>query len=220
MKQHLVNGYTGKVKSQRSTRIGFPRDVISTLLRNGLVGIVVCAIQVGCGIKTTKLKEELMRPITFACNKIITTSAAEICSGIADVARWSEFKGYGFLPGILHAEYEKRTSDMIASRIRVRNTDGSGHVEEICEWDPSQKVIMKLHDFTPPLSRLATHFIEEWTFAAENSATLVTRKFQLYQKQSMTRPLLWLISLVLRRAVARHLTEMARQAKNFPANNL
>ena len=157
-----------------------------------------------------------MRPIEFECTTIILGTPAQIAANIADVERWSEFKGYGFLPGIAKAEYEQRTADMVGSRLRVLNTDGSRHREEFCEWNPGvnpgQKIIIKLHDFSPPVNRLATHFIEEWNFAASDHATLVRRSFQLFPKQPITRPFLWLISLVFKRAIARHLAEMAAEA--------
>ncbi|MBK8433616.1 MAG: hypothetical protein IPL28_21085 [Chloroflexi bacterium] len=67
-----------------------------------------------------------MKPITFACHKQIPKSAVEICTEIADVARWSEFGGYGVLPGIAHAEYETKTADMLGSRIRCATQMGRG----------------------------------------------------------------------------------------------
>lgn len=153
-----------------------------------------------------------MRPIRFACSQRIAQSAPAICAEIADVARWREFKGYGLLPGIADAVYEQRTETMIGSRVRVRNTDGSGHVEEFYAWEPTKQVAMKFDDFTPPLHYLATHFTEEWYFEPQTGGTLVTRKFQLFPKHAAARPVLWLISLVFRRAIARHLAEMARAA--------
>ena len=68
---------------------------------------------------------------------------------------------------------------------------------------------MKMHDFTPPLSRLATHFVETWTFAEAETGTMVTRSFQLFPQAVWTRPLLWGISLLFRRAIGRQLGEMA-----------
>ena len=154
-----------------------------------------------------------MRPITFECQEIIPRTATEICTEIATVARWREFKGYGVLPGIADAEYEHKTSAMLGSRIRVQNTDGSGHIEEIVEWKPGEKVSMKFHHFTPPLNRLASHFIEEWSFETVQHGTLVRRRFQLFANQPVTRPLLWLISWLFERAIARHLTQMREEAK-------
>lgn len=154
-----------------------------------------------------------MRPIIFECTAVIPKPATEICVEIATVSRWQEFKGYGVLPGIASAHYEHKTSDMLGSRIRVQNTDGSSHVEEICAWQPGEKVVMKLHHFSPPLDRLAAYFLEEWTFESTNNGTLVRRNFQLFAKQPATRPLLWLISLLFKRAIARHLTQMREESK-------
>lgn len=154
-----------------------------------------------------------MHPIIFECTAVIPRAAPDICADIADLSLWPEFKGYGFLPGIASAHYEHKTGDMLGSRIRVQNTDGSSHIEEICAWEPGKKVIMQIHHFTPPLNRLATHFIEEWNFEAANNSTLVRRSFQLFPTLPVTRPFLWLISLLFKRAIARHLAEMAQAAK-------
>ncbi|MEZ4710144.1 MAG: SRPBCC family protein [Caldilineaceae bacterium] len=155
-----------------------------------------------------------MQPIRFVCRATIAKSAPAICAEIADVTRWREFPGYGPLPGIASAAYERRTADMVGSRIRVHNTDGSTHVEEIYGWESGMKVAMRLGEFSPPLCRLASHFTEEWQFVEDNDATLVTRKFALFPKHSVTRPLLWLIGQFFQRAIARHLANMAQEAKH------
>ena len=150
-----------------------------------------------------------MSPICFDCSHPIPKSATEICDEIADVARWSEFNGYGVLPGIEEAIFENRTDNMVGSRIRVRNGDGSSHVEEVLTWQSGEKVVLKFQDFSPPLSKLATHFTEEWVFKVQDNTTLVTRTFQMFPKSAFTRPFLWLISLLFRKAVAHHLSEIA-----------
>lgn len=148
-------------------------------------------------------------PITFALTHLIPKPAAQICAEVADVTRWREFTGYGILPGIERAVYEVRTENMIGSRVRAHNTDGSQHVEDITEWVAGQRIVMRMHDFTPTLSRLATHFIETWTFDEGETGTLVTRSFQLFPQAAWTRPPLWGISLLFRRAIGRQLGEMA-----------
>lgn len=160
-----------------------------------------------------------MKPISFQCTRLIPASAHAICTEIANVDAWNQFGGYGVLPGIEKAAYETRTEDMVGSRIRVRNTDGSGHVEEILQWTPGKAVAMKLHEFTPPLSSLASHFLEEWTLVPEGSGTRVTRSFQLHPAQPVTRPLLWLISLLFRRAIERHLEQMAAMSSTTHNRN-
>ncbi len=153
-----------------------------------------------------------MRPITFTCTQVLARPAAAIAGDIAELSRWSEFKGHGFLPGIQRAVYEQRPEGMEGARIRVQNTDGSGHVEEVLVWNPGQQIVMKLCEFTPPLSRLATHFIEEWHFAPTVDGTHISRQLSLFPQNRFVRPLLWLISRLLKRAIASHLQSMAIEA--------
>lgn len=159
------------------------------------------------------------RPITFACQHALAVAPTAIMAAIADVTRWRDFKGYGFLPGIARAEYEVRTSNMIGSRIHVQNTDGSSHCEEIYAWVAGQRVAMKFCDFSPPVQALATHFLEEWEFVTLDKATLVTRTFSLFPKSGLTRPVLWFISFFLKRAIDRQLVEMAQAAINSQESN-
>lgn len=149
-----------------------------------------------------------MKPIRFTCTDTLGLLPADIAGRILDLANWTEFTGYVVLPGIVAAEYEVRTPGVVGSRIRVSNTDGSSHVEEVVEWRPDHRLHLQMKEFTPPLSRLATRFEESWAFERIGSATRVTRTFELYPKSGLTRPVLWVISLLLRRAIARHLRQM------------
>ncbi|MBP7693247.1 MAG: SRPBCC family protein [Anaerolineales bacterium] len=153
-----------------------------------------------------------MQPIEFQCSQLIPAPAEVICAGLADTSRWSEFSGNGILPGIQSAQYEQRTAAMVGSRIRVRNTDGSEHVEEIYAWVEGQAVGMRLQEFTPPLKYLATHFTEDWRFEARPSATFVTRTIRMFPRGPATYPAVWLISRLFRRAIARHLADIAAAA--------
>lgn len=150
-----------------------------------------------------------MQPVAFSCTQFIPHSSAILCAEIANTARWNQFGGYGPLPGIAGAEYERRTPDMVGSRIRVRNRDGSQHVEEILRWEPEHAVELRLQEFTPPLSRIAAQFVEEWRFLPQGSGTLVTRTIRMVPTRPAARPALWLISLLMRRAIAHHLRQMA-----------
>lgn len=149
-----------------------------------------------------------MRPITFTCTDTLALAPAEIAGRILDLANWTDFTGYAVLPGIKAAEFEARTPGVVGSRIRVTNTDGSRHVEEIVEWQPENSLRLRMTEFSAPLSRLATEFVESWAFVRAGAATRVTRSFELHPKSAVARPALWLISLLLRRAIARHLRQM------------
>ena len=150
-----------------------------------------------------------MKPITFSCEATLDVPPEEIARQILDVNRWPEFGGYGVLPGIKAAQFEIEQPEIVGSRIRVANTDGSSHVEEIVSWEPERRLKLHMQEFSPPLSRLASRFDETWEFERRGDQTAIVRSFDLYPRSAITRPLLWLISLLLRKAVARHLRQMS-----------
>jgi hypothetical protein len=112
------------------------------------------------------------------------------------------------LPGIKTAEFKIRTPEIVGSTIKVTNTDGSSHEEEVVHWEPKRRVRLNFQSFSPPLSRLATEFEETWEFTLTGQGTRVVRSFELTATSSVTRPLLWLISILLKSAIARHLRQM------------
>jgi hypothetical protein len=149
-----------------------------------------------------------VKPITFSCSESLAIPPEEIARQILELSRWPEFRGYGPLPGIREAEFEARTAEVFGTRIRVTNTDGSVHIEEVVVWEPERRLRLRMGEFSPPLSRLATGFIETWEFERSGEGTRVVRRFELHPKGITTRPLLWLISILLRKAIARHLRLM------------
>jgi len=154
-----------------------------------------------------------VEPIGFTCSEVLPLSSREICAEIARVEGWSGFAGYGIVPGIAHAEYETRTAGVTGSRIRVRNRDGSRHVEEVLEWDPDRRVVMRIAEFSPPLDRVCERFVETWTFEPREGGTLAHRAFALYPRSRPARLLLRGVSFFLRRAIERHLAQMKRSAR-------
>jgi hypothetical protein len=78
-------------------------------------------------------------------------------------------------------------------------------------WEPGKMLVMKMSQFSKPLSRLVTHFDEIWTFDERQDFTLLTRTFHLHPKSLLTRPFLWLISCLLRPAIVKHTKQMKTQ---------
>lgn len=152
-----------------------------------------------------------MKPITFACQETLPLAPTEIAQQILDLTRWPDFQGYGPLPGIAAAEFEARTPGIVGSRIRVTNRDGSTHVEEITEWDVHHRLRLRMCEFSPPLSRLATGFQETWEFEPVGNQTHITRTFELTARSVAAWPVLWMISFLLQKAIARHLRQMRGQ---------
>jgi len=127
---------------------------------------------------------------------------------ILDPTKWPDFHGYGPIPGIKVAEFDVQTPNIVGTRIRVMNLDGSNHVEEIVEWQPDHRIQLEMKEFSPPLSRLATGFEETWEFTRTSNGTHVVRSFRLCPKSLLGRLALRVISFFLKRAIARHLREM------------
>jgi hypothetical protein len=149
-----------------------------------------------------------MKPITFSCKESLEFAPEDIAQRILDLSNWIDFKGFGPIPGIRFAEFEVRTPDIVGSLIRVTNTDGSKHVEEIIEWQPDHRLRLLMKDFSTPLSRLAREFEETWEFERVGNETKITRSFRLHARSILARPLLLIIALFLKKAIARHLQQM------------
>jgi hypothetical protein len=149
-----------------------------------------------------------MHSLSFSCQETLPLGPEEIVQQILDLSKWPEFHGCWPIPGIKAAEFEVRTPEVMGTRIRVTNRDGSTHVEEIREWEPSHRLRLHMHQFSPPLSRLATGFDETWEFEQVRDGTRVIRSLELHPKSALARLPLRLIAVFLKRAIVRHLREM------------
>jgi hypothetical protein len=149
-----------------------------------------------------------MNPIIFTCEETLPLAPDDIARQILDLAKWPAFHGYWPIPGIKAAECDFQTPSVVGSRIRVTNLDGSSHTEEIVEWEPDHRLRLHMKDFSVPLSRLATRIKETWDFERVGNETKVTRSFEMNAKSILAWPVLWMISFLLKRAIARHLREM------------
>ena len=149
--------------------------------------------------------------VRFSCRAEFAMSPEDVSARVIDVDRWSDFRGWGPLPGIRKAEFIEKTGGVLGSRVRVENTDGSTHVEEIAEWDPGRRVALRMDGFGPPLSRLAESFYETLDLEAAGGGTLMVRSFEMVPTGMMARPLLVVISWMLKKAVERQNRELGGQ---------
>jgi hypothetical protein len=149
-----------------------------------------------------------MTPVTFSCEATLPFAADVVMQQNLDVNEWPGFAGYGPIPEIKEARFEVQTPEVVGSRIRVTNRDGSSHVEEIVLWQPPHRLKLVMSGFSPPLSRLASRFEETWELAPNKSGTYVVRTFALHAKSLLGRIALVPISWLLRGAVQRHMRQM------------
>lgn len=151
-----------------------------------------------------------MKPIQISLQGLTQKSPRQICAEFLDTERWSDFKGYAILPGIQRASFEVQTPDLVGSRIKVENTDGTTHIEEIIVWDEEHQLVLKFQEFSPPLSNLASHFIEEWSYVKSARGTEVSRSMRMYPKGLLGWLMLLPISILMKKAFE----ENARQLEN------
>ena len=162
-----------------------------------------------CQQNTLNAEGIMPRPVRFTIHATMTTSPDEIGAAILDVGMWPMFTGWGPLPGIRAAEFVERTGAVVGSRIAVTNTDGSTHTETITAWDLPRELALRLDGFSPPLSRFATHFEEEWNFGAfSDGKTESVRTFAMHPTSRLTVPVLWLIRPMLKAAVRKSMRQM------------
>lgn len=109
--------------------------------------------------------------------------------------------------------FEIRAEAIVGSRIRVVNTDSSTHVEQIEEWNPGERIRLRMTEFTPPLSRLAVAIEELWEFQRTGPGCTVTRTLRMFPVAWWTSGVLWLISFLLKGAIQRHMLDIRRQVE-------
>jgi hypothetical protein len=160
-------------------------------------------------MKVTETFKAKMKPIEIKIVGHTQKSSQEICVEFLDTERWSEFEGYSILPGIENARFETRTPELVGSRIRVQNKDGSSHVEEIIEWDVVNKVALRFQEFNSPLQHLATHFVEAWEFRKSATGTEVSRIMTMHPKGMFGWLILIPISQLMKKAFEKNLLQLS-----------
>lgn len=128
----------------------------------------------------------------------------EIVNGMFDVSNWTSFKGSGLVPGIEEVDIVTPDESIIGTIFKVKNSDGSHHEETIIDYDPAHSLVMKLHRFSSPLNKFASHFHEIWTFNSQNNYTHFERTFELYPKNLSGSILLRFIAFYFKKGVKDH----------------
>lgn len=146
--------------------------------------------------------------IRFTVTTTLRLTPGEICDRIFDVSNWESFTGCGPIPGIRKATTDGLTEARVGTRFNVTNTDGSAHRETVTEYVEGKTLTLRMDGFTPPLSRIASHFEERWAFAADGDRTRVSRSFELRPKSWIGHIPLRLAAFFLKRAVRAHLKDM------------
>jgi hypothetical protein len=150
-----------------------------------------------------------MKPWVVVCTRTSRLTGEEIGAQILRLENWPDFQGYGPLPGIAEAQFEIRTPDVVGTRIRVRNRDGSTHIEEIVEWQPAERITLEMKEFSWQMKLFSDRFVERWEFERSNGETAIRRSIELQHRSVFGWLVLAAISGLLKNAVDRHLAQIA-----------
>lgn len=152
--------------------------------------------------------------IEFMVTAQTSLTPEEIVNGMFDVTNWTSFKGSGLVPGIKEVDIMKPYESITGTIFKVKNSDGSHHEETIIEYNPGHSLVMKLHKFSFPLNKFATHFLEIWTFNYHNNRTHLKRTFELYPKNFFGSILLRVVAFYFKKGVKDH-TEIIANENSF-----
>lgn len=151
--------------------------------------------------------------VSFKIAAQTTLTPDEIVNGMLEQSNWTSFKGSGLVPGITEVEIIVSDNELNGTVFKVKNSDGSHHEETIIDYKLGEYLVMKLHKFSSPLNKFATHFHETWTFDRQNDLTYFERAFDLFPKNFLGKILLPTIAMFLKKGVERH-TETIVNATN------
>ena len=146
----------------------------------------------------------MTHPVRFSVQARTSMQPSEIIEAFFNVDSWSDFAGWGPIPGIREASIVEQTEARVGTTFAVTNSDGSTHRERVIEFVPNRRLVMRIDGFSAPLHRLAGYFVETWQFERRDGVTDLQRSFELHAKGPITKIFLKLIGFGLKRAVRAH----------------
>ncbi len=146
--------------------------------------------------------------VTFRVTATTPASPEDIVDNIFEVANWTRFQGWGPIPSIVAVEMSQPTGSRVGTIFKVENSDGSTHEESVLELAPNHRLTMRMDKFSPPLNKIADHFIERWHFRIQDGRTFLTREFELHPRGFAAGILLRPIASLLKKAIQRHTDAM------------
>ncbi len=151
--------------------------------------------------------------VVLTLRHVTTTPPGCLAEAILTPERWSEFTGWGPLPGIREAVFRERTDAVVGTKIYVTNTDGSSHTETIRVWDLPREIVLDFGDFVKPLSGISSGFEERFDFSeVEGGHHEIVRTMSMRPKHTPGRLALLIIRPMMERALMKHMRLIDRES--------
>jgi hypothetical protein len=143
-------------------------------------------------------------------SRTIAAPPEAVRAHLLEIEHLSEFEGYGLIPGIRSAHWERGARAELGAIRLVENTDGSKHREQVMQLDDSV-VEDRIFDFDSPLRHLAAEALDRFELSPAPGGMRIDRSFTISLKSSVFLPIGWAIAnLFLRPAMKRHLDRIAQ----------
>lgn len=156
--------------------------------------------------------------VTFTIEVYYYKEPRYIFDSFMQIEKWNDFKGLGIIPGIKNANFIIKTDSIKGTIICVKNSDGSSHKEEILAFEKDTYLKIKMYDFSKPLSYFASFFIEEWSLKKIEDGYKLERSMTLHSKGMISKFILKVISLTLKKAIYVHTEYVVREIDRYLEN--
>lgn len=142
--------------------------------------------------------------------------AAKLFGYITSEEGFASFRGWGPIPGIRAVDVDG-SLDAVGAALRVLNTDGSTHREEVREVTAPRRYAVRIHGLDSVFRHLVAYVDETWELEQRGEGTHVTRTFTFALRSVIALPVaLPLGHAAFRLAMRRHHRDLAAWAAGGP----
>jgi hypothetical protein len=150
-------------------------------------------------------------PLTIEVGRSIPAPIPAVRAYLGDITNLVDFTGYGPIPGIGSAAWERGDGAMAGDVRKVINTDGSSHREEVVRVE-ARVIEDRIYDFDSPLRHLVAEIRDRFELSEADGGTRLERRFEIHLRSPLAAPLAYLIAaLFLRPALMRHHDRLAER---------
>jgi len=121
-----------------------------------------------------------------------------------DPELFTDFKGYGPIPGIVGVSARNPGATARGSVFDVHNSDGSTHVEEITWFERPERSVRQIREFSSPFRFLVRRVEEEWVLSQVPEGCRAWRAFRFELRSALLYPVARLLALAFERAMRDH----------------
>jgi uncharacterized protein YndB with AHSA1/START domain len=117
------------------------------------------------------------------------------------------------IPGIVEARFPEEGAPRPGMLRHVKLSDGSRVVERLLAFEAPRLHRYDMAEMQRLQKLLLTNMQGEWTFSPEGEGCRVVWDYSFFEKSAVTRPVVWLVAKLFRRAMQNCLDQLAAAMK-------